>query len=256
MPRISGDSGSATRDRRFIPSARRFSLRGRTRRHRARSTILEDARRRDPRRFGDEFTDRYSAGLSILQHLQRRVGAATELDEVVWASASRRSSESQTRSTLPAREVKIEQALSELGHLREPSSDGDARDRVTFGVFQHAADEVAHVDERGLGKTVQLLHGRLGRRSGRACDVRDAARARHVDTAVDRVNPGRAGIGNDDPGRAQIESPPIIPRRPLSVLAASASPPGIEISTTTSPDARTAPSLRARPLASSHAAPD
>ena len=56
-----------------------------------------------------------------------------------------------------------------------------------------------------------------------------AAGAGYVDTAVNRVDPGRAGIGTTIPVVPRIESPPTMPRRALSVLAASASPPGIEI---------------------------
>ncbi len=99
--------------------------------------------------------------------------------------------------------MKIEQSLSELRHLGKAARDSDARDRVSSRIFQHAADEVAHVDERGFGKTVQLLNRRLGSRPGGAGDVLEAARACHVDAAVDRVDPGRTGIGYDDPGRPQ-----------------------------------------------------
>ena len=44
--------------------------------------------------------------------------------------------------------MQVEQALRELGHLAEAAGDGDARHRVRAQIFQHAADEIAHVDQR------------------------------------------------------------------------------------------------------------
>ena len=44
---------------------------------------------------------------------------------------------------------------------------------------------------------------RLGGFAGRRADVSAAARARDVDAAVDRMDPGRARIGHDDAGRAE-----------------------------------------------------
>ena len=49
----------------------------------------------------------------------------------------------------------------------------------------------------------QLLHGDLGGIAGRAGDMGKAHGARHIDAAMDGVNPGRAGIGDDDAGRAE-----------------------------------------------------
>ena len=70
-------------------------------------------------------------------------------------------------------------------------------------IFQRAADEVAHVDERRLGQVVHLLHGGFRRGSGGRRDVLQAAGARDIDAAVDRMNPRRARIGNDDAGGAE-----------------------------------------------------
>src|ERR1700736_3172352 len=99
--------------------------------------------------------------------------------------------------------MEIEQSLPKLCHFGKTSGDGDAWDGVSLRIFQHAADEVAHVDERGFGKTMQLPNSHLGSRPSGASDVLEAARACHVDTAVDGVDPGRAGIGHDNPGRPQ-----------------------------------------------------
>ena len=75
--------------------------------------------------------------------------------------------------------MQIEQALRELGHLADAAGDGHPRHRMLAQIFEHAADEVAHVDERDLRQIVQLLHRRLGGvcRSSRRPAVRPAARA-------------------------------------------------------------------------------
>ena len=57
--------------------------------------------------------------------------------------------------------MQVEQALRELGHLGDAARDGDPRHRMGAHIFQHAADEVAHVDQRGLGQSVELAHRRL-----------------------------------------------------------------------------------------------
>ncbi len=64
--------------------------------------------------------------------------------------------------------MKIEQALGELGHLADAAGDGDAGHGVGAHIFEHAADEIAHVDERDLGQAVHFLHRRFGGGAGRS----------------------------------------------------------------------------------------
>ncbi len=70
-------------------------------------------------------------------------------------------------------------------------------------IFEHAAHEVAHVDQRRLGQIVKLAHRRLRARPGGARDVGEPGGARHVDAAMDRGDPGRAGIRHHDAGGAE-----------------------------------------------------
>ena len=70
-------------------------------------------------------------------------------------------------------------------------------------MFQHAADEIAHVDQRALGQVVVALDRGFGGRSGCPGDMGQPGRPGDVDPAVDGVDPGGAGIGDDDPGRAE-----------------------------------------------------
>ena len=99
--------------------------------------------------------------------------------------------------------MQVEQALGELGHLGDAAGDGDARHGMRAQIFEHAADEIAHVDQRDLGQAVELLHRGLRGRAGRAGDMGEARGARDVDAAMDRMDPGRAGIGHDDAGGAE-----------------------------------------------------
>ena len=65
--------------------------------------------------------------------------------------------------------MQVEHALRELRHLGDAAGDGHPRHRMAAQVFEHAADEIAHFDQRGLGQSAELLHGgfRTRRRSSR-----------------------------------------------------------------------------------------
>ena len=99
--------------------------------------------------------------------------------------------------------MEIEPALRELGHLGEAAADGDARDGMAAQIFEQSADEIAHFDERRLGQAVKRAHRRLGGRAGRSRNMGETRRPRHVDAAMDAVDPGGAGEGRDDSRRAE-----------------------------------------------------
>ena len=112
-------------------------------------------------------------------------------------------SPSSARSMAPRFEWRSSLPSASLRHLRRTAGDGDARNRMRAQIFQEAADEIAHVDQRMIGQAMKRADGGLGRFPGRSADVGAAARARDVDAAHDRVDPGRARIGHDDAGRAE-----------------------------------------------------
>jgi len=99
--------------------------------------------------------------------------------------------------------MQIEKTLGELRHLRDATGDRESRQRMLAQIFERPADEIAHVDQRDFGQAVKLLHRGFGSRSGRGGHVGDSACACHVDPLVDGMNPGRAGIRDDDSGRAE-----------------------------------------------------
>ena len=111
--------------------------------------------------------------------------------------------------------MEIEQALRELRHLGDAARDGDARYGVAPEVFQHAADEVAHVDQRRIAEAVERLDRGLGGRSRRAGHVIEPERPGDIDAAMDRVDPGRAGIGYDDAGRPENRETADDPEAPV-----------------------------------------
>lgn len=74
-------------------------------------------------------------------------------------------------------------------------------------IFEHAADEIPHVDEGEVGQVVELLHPILRGRAGAAGNMIDVARAGHVDAAMNGRDPGRAGKGMDDPRGAEDREP-------------------------------------------------
>ena len=94
-------------------------------------------------------------------------------------------------------------ALRQLRQLAEAAGKREARHGMAAQVFERAADEIAHVDERRLRQPEEALDGGLRGRAGRRREVIEAGGARHVDAALDGMNPGGAGIGNDDAGGAE-----------------------------------------------------
>src|SRR4051812_36214688 len=103
--------------------------------------------------------------------------------------------------------MQVERTLRELRQLAEATGDGELRQRVVAEVFQQTAGKVAHVEQRAVGEAVAPADGLLRYVAGRAGDMLEAGGARHVDAAVNGVDPGGAGIGNDDSRRAEDRQP-------------------------------------------------
>ena len=145
-----------------------------------------------------------------LQHLVRGAGAAR-----VRRAARRRRRARRATPRAPARRppsalrMQVEMAGGELGELAEAAGEGHPRDRVAAQILERAADEVAHVDQRQLGQTVERLDRALRGRAGRGGDVGQAGGARDVDAAMDRMDPRRAG----DTGRRRRSCPGSTGRR-------------------------------------------
>lgn len=103
----------------------------------------------------------------------------------------------------PAFGVKIQQPLSKLCDFGKSPCDGDARDRVRLQIFQHAADEITHLDQSGVRQAMKTLNGALGSAARRAGDVLKSAGECNVNPAMDGVNPSGAREGDDNAGRSE-----------------------------------------------------
>ena len=74
-------------------------------------------------------------------------------------------------------------------------------------VFEEPAGEVAHVDDVRLRQAVEALDEPLRGRADGGGDVVRAGGSGDVDAAMDRVDPGGAGIGHHDARRAEHREP-------------------------------------------------
>jgi hypothetical protein len=95
--------------------------------------------------------------------------------------------------------VEVEPPLRQFGYFRDAAGYGYARHRVGAQIFQHATGKIAHVNQRDVRKGVQRLDRCFGRAASSAGDMRDAARAGHVDALLDASDPGGAGTRPDWP---------------------------------------------------------
>ena len=128
-----------------------------------------DLRRRFPRRQRYHVAERDAFGLCVRKSLRRGVGGDNALGKL------RRAMRPQQRYSQapPDRRRRVWNAdRSGLARVlsswrRRMRHDGDTRHRMAAQIFQHAADEVAHVDQRNLGKIVELLRAGLGAGTGR-----------------------------------------------------------------------------------------
>ena len=153
--------------------------------------------------LGNELAKREGGAARLFEHKLSGVRGAGKIHERRRCVGPDQKTSKPVAIDLAAFRVEIEKALSELHHLREAAGDGDARHGIALQVLQHPADEVAHVDECGLGKSEQLLYSRFGRRAGRPGDVRDPRCAGDVDPAMDRMNPGGARERHHDAGGSE-----------------------------------------------------
>ena len=104
--------------------------------------------------------------------------------------------------------MQVEMPGGELGELGEPARYGQPRDRMSGADISVC---------RRQNRPYRSARGRAGRKvaARRASDVAPVAAAMcvepggagDVDAALDRMDPGRAGIGHDDPGGAEDRQP-------------------------------------------------
>ena len=236
--------------------SRRFlnrCLRARARRGRRRRSRAPTARRRglargrSPRAVGGAPADRSRRAPRARRRAARCWRCAIASTSEAGRRPARRARASAARSTAPRFEWRSSLPSASLVIFAGPPAMVTRGTGCARRYFEQAADEIAHVDQRMIGQAIERADGGLGRFPGRGADMGATARARDVDAAHDRVNPGRARIGYDDAGRAEDRQAADECRDARSaVRSAILSPPGIEISTMASTPApcRSAASAR------------
>ena len=122
--------------------------------------------------------------------------------------ASAKRSASQARSTAPERECRSSNPCASFVILAMPPAMVTLRHRVAAQIFQHAAGEIAHVDQ-GLSRAGRRAPARAFSEVEPVAPATwvEAAGAGDIDAAMDRVDPGRAGIGNDHARGAEDRQP-------------------------------------------------
>src|ERR1700740_157770 len=103
--------------------------------------------------------------------------------------------------------MQIEMSGGELGEFGETAGEGQACDWMGAQIFQCRSDKVAHIDQRVVGKAVKTLNRLLRGRACRGSNVIEAGSTSDIDSAVNRMDPGSAGIGDDDSRRAKDRQP-------------------------------------------------
>ena len=103
--------------------------------------------------------------------------------------------------------VQVQMPRRELGELAEAAGEAEPRHRPPAEIFEQRAREVAHVDHGVRRQAEQRLQRRFRAASGGRSDMVEAGGARHIHAAMDRMDPGRAGIGDDDARGAQHRKP-------------------------------------------------
>ena len=103
----------------------------------------------------------------------------------------------------PAFGMKVEPALCELGHFGHAACNRHLFDGVLAQIFEHAADEIPHIDHGDLWQIMKLTGRVFGSGAGGACDMGKASCPCDVDAAVNGMDPGRAREGDDDSSCAE-----------------------------------------------------
>jgi hypothetical protein len=104
---------------------------------------------------------------------------------------------------LAAPRMQVHRPLRHLRELAEAAGHRHPVDRMGAKIFQHAADEVAHVDQCRIVQAVKPLDGGFRGRAGGPGHVAQPGGARHVDALMNGGNPRRARKRMHDPGGAE-----------------------------------------------------
>ena len=167
------------------------------------ASSAQSVRRRAPRRLRDQCRDVEVFRAGKVQDFPGAIRGFRMRDEIVAGASFRAARREPGKIELTTARMEVEKALAEFGHLGETAGDRHFGDLVFAQIFQHAAYKIAHFDQRNVRQPVQRLYRRFRSRAGRAGDMGKPGRAGDIYPAMNRVDPCGAGIGHDNPRRAQ-----------------------------------------------------
>src|SRR6516225_4650506 len=103
--------------------------------------------------------------------------------------------------------MQVEMSGGELGEFGETTGEGQACDRMSAQIFQRRSDKIAHINQRMIGEAVKMLNRLLRGSTCRGSNVTEAGSTSDIDPAMDGMDPGSAGIGDNDARRAKDRQP-------------------------------------------------
>ena len=74
-------------------------------------------------------------------------------------------------------------------------------------IFERTTDKITHIEQGNERQPVKRRHGFLRGRTGGCGNMGQMSGAGDINPAMDRMDPGRTGIGNDDAGRTKNGKP-------------------------------------------------
>ena len=152
---------------------------------------------------GEGIGERESGRLGEAQHLVGGVCVSGGGGQGFGSAKPEQLLRKPSKVNLAAPGVQIEVPLREFGEFAEAAADCEFREGMFPEVLEQAADEIAHVEHRSIRESVAGLYGFFTGGTGASGHMREARGAGDVDAALDRVNPRRAGVRDDDSGGAE-----------------------------------------------------
>lgn len=99
--------------------------------------------------------------------------------------------------------MQIQMALGKLDQFGKATRDADKGHRILAQIFQHPAHKVAHIKNGVFGQAVKCPNGSLGRLAGCPGNMVTRGGARHINAAMDGMDPRRTAERDDNPCGAQ-----------------------------------------------------
>ena len=121
--------------------------------------------------------------------------------------------------------MQIHCTLCQFGDLSNPAADGQPVHGMFAQVFQHAPGKIAHIQHRDIVQPVQRLHRPFTGCTCAAGDMAQPRRARHIDPAMNRGDPGRTAerahhTGCTENRQSTLDPQPRVPSLQRDVFAA------------------------------------